>query len=75
MIAFDLARAGTVRLEVYDLGGRRVRTLVSGPLPAQRHRVAWDGLGDDGRSLPSGAYLYRLDTGLQVQTQRMMLVK
>ncbi|MBK8166785.1 MAG: hypothetical protein IPK64_12650 [bacterium] len=75
VIAFDLARAGTVRLEVYDLGGRRVRTLVSGPLPAQRHRVAWDGLGDDGRSLPSGAYLYRLDTGLQVQTQRMMLVK
>lgn len=75
VIAFDLARPGAVRLEVYDLGGRRVRTLVSGALAAQQHRVVWDGVGDDGRQLPSGTYLYRLDTGLQVQTRRMLLLK
>ncbi len=75
MISFDLARPASVKLDVYDLRGLHVRSLLAGSLPAQRHSVVWDGRGDNGRPVPSGSYLYRLDTGTQVQTRSLMLLK
>lgn len=57
--ALDLpAAAATVRLEIFDLRGRRVATLNDGPLSAGRHELPWQPSG-----LASGIYVYRLDTG------------
>jgi flagellar hook assembly protein FlgD len=55
------AAAGRVELALYDLAGRRVRTLVSGALPAGRHTVSWDGRGDAGARLAPGLYLAHLE--------------
>ena len=74
-IGFHLPEAGPVSLVVFDVGGRRVRGLLEGWLPAGEHAVAWDGLDDSGRSLPSGLYFYRLRTEGFEGVQKMVLVR
>ncbi len=69
-IRFDLAEAGPVRLTVYDLAGRAVRTLADGFRTAGVHEVRFDA-----RGLPSGIYLYRLEAPGFVQTRRLTLLK
>ena len=53
-IRFDLAERGSIRLEVYNVTGRRVRTLVKGTWNAGSHAVVWDGRDDSGRRVPAG---------------------
>ncbi len=75
-IGFDLQQSSDrVDLSVYDLSGREVRRLIDGPRPAGRHSVVWDGTDSQHRPLPSGVYLYRLTTGDQSLTRRMLLIK
>ena len=75
-IAFDLARAGHVRLEIFDVGGRSVRVLVNEERPAARnHRVVWDGLDTAGARASSGVYFYRLVAGDLTATRKMIVVK
>ena len=61
-IAFELPAAGHARLDVYDLGGRRIATLLDESLPAGRHAAAWNGRDDAGAVQPGGVYLFRLET-------------
>ena len=56
-LAFTLAQASAVRLDVLDLSGRRVRHVFEGSLAPGPHSVVWDGLDDAGRPLPAGVYL------------------
>ncbi len=74
-IEFDLARAGHAVLEVYDLQGTRVRTLVSETLGAGRHAATWDGRDDAGRQVASGVYMARLAAGEARQMKKMVLLK
>lgn len=74
-IAFDMATAGRVRLEVYDLAGRRVSTVFVGRLEAGSHRLAWDGRDAAGRDLASGTYLARLESGHGLRTGKVSLVR
>ncbi len=71
-IPFTLAAAGAVRLQVYDLRGRLVRTLWDGPLAAGAHRLDWDGRNAAGRPVASGVYLYRLEAGGQVHSRKLL---
>ncbi len=73
-VSFSLAVPGLATVEILDLLGRRVRTLRA-ELPAGPATVAWDGLDDAGRAVPSGAYLARLTSGGQIATCKMMLTK
>ena len=59
-IPFELARDGLVRLEVYNLAGQRVRSLVDGTRQAGTYAINWDARDDQGRDVASGIYLYRL---------------
>jgi hypothetical protein len=61
--SFALDREAAVRLTVYDILGRRVRTLAAGSRPSGAHQVAWDGADEGGLPLPSGVYLVRLERG------------
>ena len=74
-IKFDLPRAGHVRLDIFDVSGRLVRTLVDENRPAAVHTVMWDGTDNRGGRVASGAYYYRLQTGTQTATHKMLLVK
>jgi len=57
---FDLPVAGHIRLEIFDVAGRRLRTLLDDRFAAGPHTLSWDGRDDRGRSLPSGVYLIDL---------------
>jgi flagellar hook assembly protein FlgD len=65
-----------VHLEIFDLRGRRVRSLVSGEtLPAGTHERAWQGLDERGHTVASGVYLYRLRADQKVRVERMLLLR
>ncbi len=72
---FELMREDLVRLDVYDVSGRLVRTLADGRFPAGEHRVTWAGDDDDGGALASGVYLIRLRGSDFVETRRVALIK
>lgn len=74
-IVFDLAQAGSARLEIYDLRGVRVRSLVSGEQTAGRHEVVWDGRADDGQEAASGVYMARLAAGGHNWMRKLTLLK
>lgn len=72
---FTLGRQGDVRVEVFDVRGRRVRTLMSGMHPAGRHTLRWDGRGADGERLASGTYFVRLVTEGHVDSRKIQLLR
>jgi hypothetical protein len=59
-IGLALPTATGVRLDVFDLSGRRVRTLLDQALPAGEYRVVWNGLDDSGHRVHAGVYSVRL---------------
>ncbi|TVQ74400.1 MAG: T9SS C-terminal target domain-containing protein, partial [Balneolaceae bacterium] len=69
-IAFDLPVDSKVRLEVYNVVGQRIVTLVDGMQPAGSHTVSFDA-----SQLASGVYVYRIQAGSFVKTHKMTLVK
>ncbi len=74
-IAYEVSVPGRVTVAVYDVLGRRVRTLAQGPHEAGTYRVTWDGRDASGAPVASGVYLYRMTAGAFVQTRAMMLLK
>ena len=70
IIAFSLAKAGNTRLEVYNITGRKVGTLVDSYLESGLHSATLDG-----SKLSSGIYLYRLIADEYVETRKMLLLK
>jgi hypothetical protein len=63
------------RVTIYDLAGRRVRTLLAQPLPAGHHEIRWNGRDASGRSVASGVYFTRLEVGSEVRSLKMTLAK
>jgi hypothetical protein len=61
-IGYRLPQTANVRLEVYDLAGRWVRTLVQERQPAGAHSVSWDGRDSNGRHVAAGVYALRLES-------------
>jgi len=74
-LSFSLTRSGPVLLEVFDLRGRLVRTLLDTDLTVGTHTVVWNGRDQTGRSVSSGTYLCRLRAADQVQQRKMQLVR
>ncbi len=75
-IQYALPSAEHVLIEVFDVAGRRVATLVDEWLEAGYHRAVWDGRGTGGQAvLASGVYLYRLRAGSFTATRRAVLVR
>jgi hypothetical protein len=60
-IGFTLGQPGPLRLAIFDVGGRWVRTLVEGGREAGHHTVRWDGLNASGQVVPPGIYFCRLE--------------
>lgn len=74
-IAYEVGRSGPVKLHVFDVSGRLVRSLVDGLQPAGKHVVKWDGRDDRGNAVASGRYFYRLRVADKVLTRDMTLLK
>ncbi len=74
-ISFNLDRAEYVSLEIYNIIGQKVKTLVNGPRNAGNHSVVWRGTNDDNHPVSSGIYLYKLKSGKYSSTKKMILLK
>ncbi len=71
-LAFTLPSPAVATLGIFDLSGRRVRTLAGGGLAAGPHEVAWDGRDDLGGMVASGLYFARLETAAGSLTRRIV---
>ena len=74
-IAFSMPIADHVRLDVYDILGRRVSTLADDIIPAGRHELEFTGEQINGSPLASGVYFYRLQVGNQTRIRKMVLLR
>jgi len=74
-IEFSLPRPGHVTLEVFDIVGRKVTTLVDEYVTAGVRRVLWNGCDAQGAGVASGIYFYRIQTGDFRETRKMILLK
>ena len=75
VISYALPEKARVTVEVYNIAGRLVRTLVDEEQEAGLRSVTWDGTDESGRSVASGVYLYRVDAGERSAKRRMVLLK
>ena len=74
-ISYILPKSGAVSLNVYDICGRKIRTLENGAKQTGRYSVPWKGDDDQGRLLPSGIYFYQLNAEGMVLTQKVVLLR
>jgi hypothetical protein len=74
-IGYTMKLGENTEIIVYDVTGRRVRTLVKRFAPAGYHEAVWDGRDDSGNRVASGVYLYQLRAGGVVETRKMVLLK
>ncbi len=75
-ISFDLPRSERVSLDIFDITGRRVRSLIRGEtLEAGSRAVIWNGRDESGRQAATGVYFYRLRAGEFTDTGRMLMIK
>jgi hypothetical protein len=74
-IAFTLPQDGPATLRIYDLRGRRVRTLLDGVQRAGAQDIVWDGRDDGGNAVASGTYVYRLVADGHGTPRKMVLLR
>lgn len=74
-IEFSVPYQSDVKIEVYNITGQLVKTLVDGSITAGIHRIAWDGFSNNGVSVSSGLYFYRMSGPGFVQTKKMLMLK
>jgi len=74
-INYSLPEAVYVKLEIYNILGQKVRTLVDKPQVAGYKTVRWDGRDKDRREMASGVYFYRLEAGRYSSTKKLLLLK
>ena len=75
LIQFEVPREGRVNLQIYDVTGRRVATLVGEVLPAGEHSASWNGRDENGIPRSPGIYFYRLNTINGTLSRRLLLVR
>ncbi len=74
-IRFGLSEQARVRLRIYDVSGRLVRTLVDGVRGEGEHSERWNGTDHAGRAVASGVYFYCLEAGSFKETKKMVLLR
>ena len=74
IIPYQLAASSQVRLEVFNLLGQRIATLVDEARPAGFHTATWHATDGSGRAVAAGVYIYRMTVGEERQTGRMVLI-
>jgi hypothetical protein len=74
-ISFSVREKMPVELVIYNMLGQKVRTLVDGPMDPGNHSVVWNGRDNNGRSVASGVYFFKMHAGKYTSTKKMILMK
>ncbi|KPL13050.1 MAG: hypothetical protein AMS23_04235 [Bacteroides sp. SM1_62] len=75
-ISYSVPAKGKVKLEIYNMLGQRIKTLVNSSMPAGNYEATWDAKDDQGRTAASGVYFYRLTASGDITlTKKMLFLK
>ncbi len=74
-ISYSLKDAGHVSLEIYNLKGQKVRTLVNEKQSSGKHTIVWNGKDQNNSNVSSGIYFYKMRNGKYSSTKKMILMK
>jgi hypothetical protein len=74
-IAFTLHSTSVTKISVYNLLSQEIAVLAEGTFQAGKHEVVWNGRDRFGNPMPSGVYLYQMNTGDRIQARKMLLLK
>jgi hypothetical protein len=75
LLRWELSRSARVRVDVYDVAGRRVTTLLDGERAAGAGDLRWSGRDINGRALATGVYFVRMQAAGETRTRRVVLVR
>ena len=74
-INFDLAKDSSVLIEIFNIKGQKVYTLIEDDLKAGQHRVVWNGTNQNGKNVSSGVYFYKMQSDDYKSINKMLLIK
>jgi len=74
-IAFDIAKDSNVKIEIFNIKGQKVKTLLNDNKKAGKYSVQWNGVDDNNHNVGSGIYFYRMETENYTATNKMLLMK
>jgi len=74
-IAFSMVEAGDVSIEIFNIRGQKVKTLINEYLEFGDHSLIWEGSNDDNQKVSSGIYFYKMKSANYSATKKMILMK
>jgi hypothetical protein len=74
-IRFEIEEPSLITIEIYNVAGEKVKTLVRGDYRAGYHTVTWDGINDRGQAVSSGVYVYSVSDGKNIIRKKMVFLK
>ncbi|MDD2229209.1 MAG: C25 family cysteine peptidase [Candidatus Cloacimonetes bacterium] len=74
-IQFSLKEQSPVNMEIYNISGQKVRSLVKGIMPSGTHNIHWNGQDNSGKAVSSGVYFIKMDSAKYTSTKKMILMK
>jgi len=74
-IAFDLVKSGSVKLNIYNIRGQKVKSVLNENMQVGHHTISWNGTSEDGSQVASGVYFSRLENGGKTIINKMVLLK
>ncbi len=74
-IPFELEKNGNVKITVYDILGRKVKTLINKPFISGKHKTTWDGTDVNGNPVSSGFYFYQIKSGNYSKAKRLLILR
>jgi flagellar hook assembly protein FlgD len=74
-IRFSLPGSAAAKLEIFNIKGQKVRTLLDSVMAAGQHSLVWNGLDDAKNPVGNGVYFYRLSSGGKSKTRKMIMLK
>ncbi|MDY6915024.1 MAG: T9SS type A sorting domain-containing protein [Candidatus Cloacimonadota bacterium] len=74
-INYEMTQPGNVTIEIYNIKGQKIKTLVNSTKDAGEHSVVWNGRDESGNSVSSGVYFYKMQAGKYTSTKKMILMK
>jgi len=74
-ISYRISKTTLTKINIYNLFGQEVKTLVNKEQQSGEYKIIWDGTDNSGRMLSSGVYIYQLQAGDFLQTKKMVLIK
>ena len=73
--SLDISRDANVQIDVFNIRGQLVKSLINGLVTKGNHKIVWDGTGNNGKSISSGIYFYQAKTDNHVKHGKLMLLK